>query len=98
MGEHNFAAVPVAIYGVLGLAAAFAYTFLARSLLAIHPAGSPLHQALGQRDTKGNVSLLLYIAATGIAYFVPYAALALYILVASIWFIPDRRIERVIAP
>ena len=94
MGEHSFAAVPVAVYGVLLLAAALAYTILARILVRIQPEGSPLRDALGVRDRKGDASLLLYITGIAVAMFVPLAAVGCYVLVAAIWVIPDKRIER----
>jgi uncharacterized membrane protein len=96
MGEHSFATVPVAVYGVLLLAAALAYTILARTLIGLHPDGSPIRTALGRRDRKGDASLLLYILGIAVAWFAPVAAVACYALVAAIWFVPDSRIERVV--
>jgi uncharacterized membrane protein len=95
MGEHNFAPVPVIVYGLILLAAAMAYTILARVLLGLHPEGSTLRTALGRRDRKGEASVLLYILGVLIASFVPLAAVACYVLVAAVWFVPDQRIERV---
>jgi uncharacterized membrane protein len=94
MGENHFATLPVAIYGVVLIMAALAYTFLARSLVAYHGKDSTLAIAMG-KDTKGYVSLLLYATAIPIAFVDPRFSMTLYVLVAIIWFIPDRRIEKV---
>ncbi len=94
MGENHFATVPVAVYGVVLIMAALAYTFLARSLVAYHGSNSTLALALGN-DTKGYVSLLLYATAIPLAFVNPRISMSLYVLVAIIWFIPDRRIEKV---
>ena len=97
MGEHSFAPVPVAVYGVILLAAALAYTILARTLIAVQPEGSPLRTALGRRDHKGEASILLYAVGALIAIVAPLAGFACYVIVAAIWFVPDQRIERVVA-
>jgi uncharacterized membrane protein len=96
MGEHDFASVPVILYGLILLGCAFAYTWLARSLLVLHPEGSKLREALGRRDRKGEASILFYVLGILTAWFTPYLAVACYVLVAAIWFVPDRRIERVV--
>ncbi len=95
MGENNFAAWPVAIYGVVLLLAACAYFLLVRSLLALHGEESTLATALGS-DFKGKISIVIYAMAIPLAFFASLLACLLYVLVAVIWFIPDRRIERVI--
>jgi uncharacterized membrane protein len=95
MGENNFAAWPVALYGVVLLLAACVYFLLVRSLLALHGEDSTLAVAVGN-DFKGKISIVIYAAAIPLACIVPLVACALYVLVAVIWFIPDRRIERVI--
>jgi uncharacterized membrane protein len=95
MGENNFDAVPVAVYGVVLLMAALAYTFLARSLIAYHGKDSTLALALGN-DYKGTLSLILYAAAIPLARVDPRISMTLYVLVAVLWFIPDRRIEKVL--
>jgi uncharacterized membrane protein len=95
MGENNFASWPVALYGVVLLLAACAYYLLVRSLLALHDEDSPLVIAVGD-DFKGKISLVIYAAAIPFAFIAPLLACALYVLVAVIWFIPDRRIERAI--
>ena len=94
IGENHFATVPVAIYGVVLIMAALAYTFLARSLVALHGKDSTLALALG-KDDKGTLSLILYAAAIPLAFVDPRISMAVYVLVALMWFIPDRRIERV---
>ncbi len=96
MGENNFAAWPVALYGVILLFAACAYYLLVRSLLALHGQDSTLAIAVGS-DFKGKLSIVIYVIAIPLALFVPGLSFALYVLVAVIWFIPDRRIERVIS-
>ena len=65
------------------------------SLLASHERDSKLAQAIGN-DTKGKVSLVVYVVAFACSFFVPWVSVALFVAVAIIWFIPDRRIERVI--
>jgi uncharacterized membrane protein len=95
MGENHFAELPVATYGVILLCAAIAYFILARLLIAHHGKDSTLARALGQ-DIKGKVSPIFYIAAIPLAFVRPWMAWSLYIMVAIMWLIPDRRIEKVI--
>ena len=95
MGENHFSSVPVALYGVVMLASAFAYNILAQVLLRHHGPESALAKALGS-DRKGKLSLLLYIAALVMAFVVSWISLIFYVTVALIWLIPDRRIERII--
>ncbi|HTT68357.1 MAG TPA: TMEM175 family protein [Gemmatimonadales bacterium] len=95
MGQR-FEALPVAAYGVVLLAAAIAYFTLSRVLLAAHGPDSLLARAVG-RDAKGIVSVLIYVAAVGLAFVRPAFACALYVVVALMWLIPDRRIERLLA-
>jgi uncharacterized membrane protein len=96
MGENKFAAVPVSLYGGVLLGAAIAYFILARSLLAIHAPDSLLAIALGA-DFKGKVSVVIYLMAIPLAFVRSWAACLLYILVAVMWLVPDRRIEKTIA-
>lgn len=96
MGENEFAPVPVALYGVVLLCAGCAYYVLGRMLLAYEGKGSPLAKALG-RDVKGKISVLFYAAAIPLAFVHAAIACALYVLVAVIWFVPDRRIEKIMA-
>ncbi|HEX8674073.1 MAG TPA: TMEM175 family protein [Longimicrobium sp.] len=93
MGENHFAPVPTAAYGVVLLMAAVAYTILQRTIVATQPAESILRTALGH-DTKGALSLLIYIAAIPVALMRPWIAGVMYTVVALIWLAPDRRIER----
>jgi uncharacterized membrane protein len=96
MGENRFAAVPVALYGGVLLGAAIAYFILARSLLAIHAPDSLLATALGA-DFKGKISVVIYLLAIPLAFVRSWAACLLYVLVAVMWLVPDRRIEKTIA-
>jgi uncharacterized membrane protein len=95
-GENGFAAVPVAIYGVVLLMAGLAYTLLVRALIARHGEGSVLATAIG-RDFKGNISLVAYVLAILLTSVNPLIACAIYIAVAILWLVPDRRIERALA-
>ncbi|HXO21205.1 MAG TPA: TMEM175 family protein [Thermoanaerobaculia bacterium] len=95
MGEHPAAPVPVAVYGAVLLLAGGAYFILARVLVALHGRESTLARAIGE-DRKGLVSIVLYAAAVGLAFVRPGLALALYVVVAVIWLVPDRRIERIL--
>jgi uncharacterized membrane protein len=96
MGENHFAATPTAVYGVVLLLAALAYYILQTVILREQGKDSLLAQAIG-RDVKGKVSPLLYVAAIGASFWQPLIAYALYVLVAAIWLLPDRRIERALA-
>jgi uncharacterized membrane protein len=93
MGENHFAAVPVAVYGVVLVFAAIAYFILTRTLLRIHSPDSTLATALG-KDFKGKISIVIYLAAIGLTFVRPWLAAALYVLVEIIWLVPDRRIEK----
>ncbi|MGC1453577.1 MAG: TMEM175 family protein [Nitrospirota bacterium] len=96
MGENNFASWPVAGYGVVLLFAAIAYFILTRVLIALHGRDSILASAVG-RDFKGKVSVVIYLAAIPLAFVNPWFSCALYVLVAVMWLIPDRRIEKTLA-
>ena len=96
MGENHFASAPVAVYGVVLALAAIAYFILARALLRIHSPDSTLAIALG-RDFKGKISIVIYLAAIGLAFFSSWSAFALYVVVEVIWLVPDRRIEKRVA-
>jgi uncharacterized membrane protein len=93
MGENYFAALPVALYGVVLLLAAIAYFILTRTLIVYHGKDSPLAIALG-RDYKGKVSVLVYAVAIPLSFAKSWLACALYVLVAVMWLVPDRRIEK----
>jgi len=92
MGENHFAALPTAVYGFVLLMAAIAYTILQNLLVAHHGPGSRLAEALGG-DTKGKLSLVLYLCAIPLAFVNEWIADALYVAVALIWLVPDPRIE-----
>ena len=92
MGENHFATWPVALYGCVLLFSGLAYLVLVRALLS-SPGNELLATALGS-DFKGKVSVAIYAVAIPLAFLRPWLALALFILVAIIWLIPDRRIER----
>jgi uncharacterized membrane protein len=86
----------VALYGIVLLLAAIAYFILTRALLAIHDQESALATALG-RDFKGKISIVIYVLAVVLAFVNSWFACALYVLVAVIWLIPDRRFEKKLA-
>lgn len=93
MGEHTSAAWPVALYGTVLWCAGLAYYTLTRTLIAHHGADSVLATALGS-DTKGIASLVVYTAAIPLSFIATWLAFALYVVVAVMWFIPDRRLEK----
>jgi uncharacterized membrane protein len=93
MGENEFPAWPVALYGVVLLASAIAFTILVYALIEEHGKDSLLATAVG-RDYKSRVSLGCYTAAIPLAFVSPWLSCALYVTVSIIWLIPDRRIER----
>lgn len=95
MGENEIAPTPAALYGAVLLGAALAYFMLARELARLHGPGSAIARALGG-DVKGKLSLALYAAAIALAFVHPWIANALYVLVAVIWLVPDRRIEKIL--
>jgi uncharacterized membrane protein len=96
MGENHFASAPAALYGVVLLMSAIAYSLLQRVIIASQGRGSLLAAAIG-KDLKGNLSPLLYAVAIPAAFFNRWIAELLYVLVALMWLVPDRRIERVVA-
>ena len=96
MGENHFAAVPSALYGVVLLAAALAYWYLQHSIIMLHGDGSILKHAVG-RDWKGKISPVLYTCGIVLTFYAPGLALAIYVAVAIMLLVPDRRIERAIA-
>jgi uncharacterized membrane protein len=96
MGEHYFTSVPVALYGTILLFAALAYYILSLTLISSHGKESTLAIAIGA-DFKGRISLVFYTIAIPLAFFSSWAACGLYVLVAAIWLIPDRRIEKTLS-
>jgi uncharacterized membrane protein len=93
MGENHFAAMPTAFYGVILFFAAVAYTILQSVLVATEGQDSLLKAAIG-KDFKGKVSMVAYASAIGLAFMWQWLAGLIYLLVALMWLIPDRRIER----
>jgi len=93
VGEHPTVSAPVAAYGLVLIMTAIAYTILYNALKRHEGPESQLARAIGA-DIKGWVSLSIYAAGVGLAFFFPIASLAAYAVVAAIWFIPDNRIER----
>jgi uncharacterized membrane protein len=92
MGENHFAPVPAAAYGAVCLGAAIAYYLLQRAIIREQGEGSVVAAAIGT-DLKGKISPLLYLAGIPLAFVERWVSIALYILVAGIWLIPDRRME-----
>jgi uncharacterized membrane protein len=93
MGENHFAAMPSALYGTVLFFAAMAYFILQRAIMASQGPDSLLHQGVG-RDWKGKLSPVAYLVGIASTFFMPWVAQALYVLVALVWLVPDRRIER----
>jgi uncharacterized membrane protein len=93
MGENHFAQLPVAVYGVALLMPSLAYHLLQRCIVRANGPDRGLADALGS-DLKGNISPLLYAAGIGLAFVDPRLACAIYVAVALMWLIPDRRVEK----
>ena len=93
MGENGFAAVPTAVYGVVLLCAAIAYTILQISIIRLEGPHSKLAAAV-KKDVKGKISIVMYISAISLAFVQTRISYALYVGVACIWLVPDRRIEQ----
>jgi uncharacterized membrane protein len=96
VGEYPNALAPTALYGAILLMAALAYTLLQHAIIIHQGANSVLRKAIG-RDWKGKFSIVLYIGGILLAFHSARAAQCVYYLVALVWFIPDKRIERTIA-
>ena len=92
MGENHFAKWPVALYGVISFMAGVAYYFLAHCLASLHGKNSTLATALGN-DWKGIISVVIYAVGIGLCFIKPWLGVTTYMLVAAMWFIPDKRIE-----
>ncbi len=95
MGENHFASMPSALYGVVLLMAAIAYWVLQQTIIASEGPASVLKSAIGG-DWKGKLSPFLYLAAIASTFWVQWLAQVLYVLVALVWLVPDRRIEHVL--
>jgi uncharacterized membrane protein len=97
MGRNNFAPLPTAVYGGVLLCSALAYTILVRRIIAAQGPDSRLKEALGS-DAKGYASLVMYAAAIPMAFMNRWIAYALYVAVALMWLVPDRRLEKSLVP
>jgi uncharacterized membrane protein len=97
LGENQFSQVPAAFYGGVLLMAAIAYWLLQQLIIASQGRDSVLRKAVG-RDWKGKLSPLLYVVAIPLAFWSQWLAIAIYVLVALLWLVPDRRIEHMLAP
>jgi len=95
IGETRFAPWPVALYGAVLLLSGIGYYILTVALLSIHSSDSVLARALG-RDFKGKISMVIYLVAIPLAFLRPWLAYAIYMFVALMWLVPDRRIERTV--
>ena len=93
MGENHFESVPAALYGAVLFMAAIAYLILQRTLIGADGSASRVASAVG-KDWKGKMSLVGYAAGIGLAFVHPWMAVGMYALVALMWVVPDRRIER----
>jgi uncharacterized membrane protein len=96
MGENHFASLPTAVYGMVLLLAAYSYLVLQAAIVAADGPDSPVARAVGA-DRKGLLSRILYLAGVVGSFWRPWIGWTCYIVVALIWFVPDRRIERVLA-
>lgn len=95
MGENHFASIPVAFFGVILLLSGVAYSILSKTLIKIHGHESVLSKAVG-KSTKEKISTFSYFAAIPISLFQPLISCLIYLGVAIMWLIPDKRIERVL--
>jgi len=95
MGEHHEAYAPTALYGIVLLSSGVAYTILQRALIREQGPHSPLALAVG-RDAKGLLSVATYVVAIVSAFYSPVISQLLYLGVALMWFVPDRRIEKML--
>ncbi len=93
LGENGFTKVPAAAYGFVLLMAGVAYFIVVQTIIGHQGSESPLRQAIGA-DLKGKLSVLIYAVAIAMSFVSEWIAMALYALVAAMWLIPDRRIER----
>jgi uncharacterized membrane protein len=96
MDQAHFAAVPTAAYGVVLAMTSIGYSVLERKIIACNGPNSALAGAIGGVDRKSARSLVIYLVSIPLAFIRPWIALALYVVIAMSWFVPDRRIERMI--
>lgn len=95
MGENHFTTAPTALYGAVMLLAAIAYYILQAIIIAEHGRNSKLAAAIGG-DFKGKLSLVLYVTAIAACFLRPWIAGGIYVFVALLWLVPDRRVARVV--
>lgn len=95
MGENQFALWPVVVYGIILFLAAMAYLLLVIAIKCTEGANSLIVEAIG-KDSKGKISVLFYVLGVGLSFISAWLGVAMYTIVAGIWLIPDKRIERVI--
>ena len=95
LGPHLGDSDPTLAYGGVLLGSAIAFVILVRALLGVHASDSPLAVAIG-RDRKGNLSIVAYVLGIAAAPFLPWLSIGIYVAVACVWLVPDRRIERVL--
>ena len=93
MGENHFAQMPVALYGTVLLCNAIAYTILQKTIMAEKSQNEKLRIALEKQEIKGRFSTLLYIISIPCAFYYPWISASLYVIVAILWLVPDKRIE-----
>jgi len=93
MGENNFVPLPTAVYGAVQFCAAIAYTILQMAIIRLEGPHSKLAAAV-KKDVKGKLSIVMWLVAIPLAFVQTWIALGLYIAVACMWLVPDRRIER----
>ncbi|HEX7340176.1 MAG TPA: TMEM175 family protein [Rhodanobacteraceae bacterium] len=96
LSESRFASVPAALYGVVLLMTGVAFLLMQRAIIVLNGADSLTRKALGARDVKGASSLVLYLVALAVVAWLPWISCVLYAAVAAIWFVPDRRFEKVV--
>jgi uncharacterized membrane protein len=96
LGENHLSTWPVVLYAINLFACAIAYTIMTVVAVRLHGPEAEVSRAVG-RDRKGNLSLLIYAAAIPMAFFMPIISCALFVVVALIWLVPDRRIEKVLS-
>ncbi len=93
MGENNFTKWPVILYGTILLLCGVAYYILAQALIKLHGKNSTIADAIGS-DKKGKLSVVIYAFAIALSFINPWIGMALYAIVAAMWIIPDKRIEK----
>jgi len=96
LGENHLAPWPIAVYGAVLLMAGVAYVILTRALIELHGRDSTIATSIG-KDRKGKISIAIYAVGIPLAFVHPWIAGACYVIVAIVWLIPDRRIERKLA-